>query len=131
MYSERILEHFEHPRNAGILPKADARVTVENPLCGDVLELAITIQDRCIQQSRFRAQGCVPLIACSSVLSEMIQGLTIDEAASIDVAQLLLRTGPLPQASGHAADMAIQVVRQLLGVYGGNRSPREHPDARA
>jgi nitrogen fixation protein NifU and related proteins len=120
MYSERILEHFENPRNTGILPTADARVTVENPLCGDVLELAITIQDRCIRQSRFLAQGCVPLIACSSVLSEMIQGLTIDEAASIDVAQLLLRTGPLPQGSAHVADMAIQAVRQLLKVQRGD-----------
>jgi nitrogen fixation protein NifU and related proteins len=120
MYSDTILEHFENPRNAGVLPKPDALARVENPVCGDVLELAITVEDRRIQQSRFLAQGCVPLIACSSVLSEMIQGLTIDEAASIDVAQLLLRTGPLPQGSAHVADMAIQAVRQLLKVQRGD-----------
>jgi NifU-like protein involved in Fe-S cluster formation len=122
MYSDRILEHFENPRNAGTLPRADAHVTIENPVCGDVLELAITVEDRRIQESRFRAQGCVPLIACSSMLAEMIQGLTIDEAASIDVSQLLFKTGPLPHASGHAADMAIQAVRQLLKVQRSNAS---------
>jgi nitrogen fixation protein NifU and related proteins len=114
MYSERILDHFENPRNAGELPQADARVLVENPVCGDVLELAIVVSDCRIQQSRFRAKGCVPLMACSSILAEMIEGLTIEQTASINTTQLLVKTGPLPQASRHVAEMAIQAVRQLL-----------------
>jgi len=114
MYSERILDHFENPRNAGELPQADARVLVENPVCGDVLELAIVVSDCRIQQSRFRAKGCVPLMACSSILAEMIEGLTIEQTASINTTQLLVETGPLPQASRHVAEMAIQALRQLL-----------------
>jgi NifU-like protein involved in Fe-S cluster formation len=122
MYSDKILEHFEKPRNAGALPKPDALVSVENPVCGDVLELAITVEDHRIQQSRFRAHGCVPLIACSSMLAEMIQGLTLEEVASIDVSKLLRETGPLPQASRHVADMAIQAIRQLVKIQLGDNS---------
>ena len=81
MFSERLLDHFENPRNAGELPDSDARVRVENPVCGDVLELSVFVSDQRIHQSRFRAKGCVPLMACSSILTEMIEGLTIAEAS--------------------------------------------------
>lgn len=114
MYSETILEHFANPRNAGELPDANARAKVSNPVCGDVLELAITVSHQRVQRARFRAKGCVPLMACSSILTEMIEGLTLQEAASISTARFLEKTGALPQASSHAAEMAIQAVRQVL-----------------
>lgn len=114
MFSERLLDHFENPRNAGELPGSDARVRVENPICGDILELSVSISEQRIQRSRFRAKGCVPLMACSSMLAEMIEGLTIAEASKIDTASFLANSGPLPQASGHAAEMAIEALREIV-----------------
>jgi len=114
MYSEKLLDHFENPRNGGELPAADTRAVVHNPVCGDILELAITINCGRVDQARFLAKGCVPLMACSSVLAEMIEGLTLDQLSSLSKTEFLQHTGPLPQASGHAAEMAIQAVRQLL-----------------
>ena len=114
MFSERLLDHFEHPRNAGELPGSDARVQVENPICGDVLELSVSVAEQRIQQSRFRAKGCVPVMACSSMLAEMLEGLTITEAAKINAESFLAKCGPLPQSSGHAAEMAVEAIREIL-----------------
>ena len=71
MYSPQLLDHFEHPRNAGELADADARVRVENPACGDILELAVKVEGNCIQEIRFLAKGCVPAMACGSLITEM------------------------------------------------------------
>jgi nitrogen fixation NifU-like protein len=59
MYSAEVLDHFEHPRNAGTIADADASVRIENPACGDILELTIKIADGGIEEIRFRAKGCV------------------------------------------------------------------------
>ncbi len=80
MYSPQVLDHFEHPRNAGELTNADARVRVENPVCGDILELAILVVGGRIDAVRFLAKGCVPAMACGSLITEMISGKTIEEA---------------------------------------------------
>jgi nitrogen fixation NifU-like protein len=114
MFSERLLDHFENPRNAGKLPDSDLRVRVENPICGDILELSVSISDQRIYQSRFRAKGCVPLMACSSILAEMIEGLTITEFSNINTKIFLANSGVLPQASGHAAEMAVEAIREIV-----------------
>ena len=114
MFSERLLDHFANPRNAGELPGSDARVRVDNPVCGDVLELSVSVSDQRIHQSRFRAKGCVPLMACASMMAEMIEGLTIAEAANINTTSFLASSGPLPQASGHAAEMVVEAVREVV-----------------
>lgn len=114
MYSEKLIDYFENPRNAGELRMPDARVRVENPICGDVLELSVVVSDQRIQHSRFRAKGCVPFMACSSMLAEMIEGLTIEEAAKIDNSRFLEKSGPLPQASAHAAEIALEAIRKIV-----------------
>ena len=76
MYSPQLLDHFEHPRNAGDLADADARVRVENPACGDILELSIKLFDGRIGEIRFRAKGCVPAMACGSLITEIAAGKT-------------------------------------------------------
>lgn len=114
MYSEKVLDHFAHPRNSGTLPEADARVIIENPVCGDVLELAVTIKESRIEHARFRAKGCVPLMACSSMLAEMIEGLSLEDAERIGAGEFADKAGQLPQASGHVTEMAVDAVRQLI-----------------
>ena len=114
MYSPQLLDHFEHPRNVGDLSDASAQVRVENPVCGDILELAIRVNTDCIVAIRFRAKGCVPAMACASAITEMAKGRTLVEAASIRRQDLVLQIGGLPEASGHAAQLAIDALAAVL-----------------
>ena len=80
MYSQLVLDHFEHPRNGGELPAANAVARIENPMCGDMLEVSLRLENGVIAEVRFRAKGCVPAIACASRLTEMVEGLTVADA---------------------------------------------------
>ncbi len=114
MYSPRLIDQFEHPRNAGELADADARVRVENPACGDILELAIKVDGGHIREVRFRAKGCVPAMACGSLITELVSGKTIDEAVAITKEKVVDEIGGLPAASGHAAQLAVDAVRAVV-----------------
>ncbi len=114
MYSPQLLDHFEHPRNAGELPDADARVRIENPACGDILELAIKMDGGRITEICFRAKGCVPAMACASAMTELVKGKQAREASRISKAQIVAAVGGLPAASGHAAQLAIDALRAAL-----------------
>jgi nitrogen fixation NifU-like protein len=114
MYSPQLLDHFEHPRNAGELPDADAQVRVENPACGDILELAIKMNAGRISEIRFRAKGCVPGMACASAITELAKGKSRQEASAIGKAEVVKAVGGVPPASGHAAQLAIDALRAAL-----------------
>jgi len=114
MYAPELIDHFEHPRNAGELPDATARCRIENPACGDVLELAVKVVDRRVAEIGFRVKGCVPAMACASAMTELAKGRTVDEARNIGKEDVLRAVGSLPPASGHAAQLAIDVLRAVL-----------------
>ena len=114
MYSAQLLDHFEHPRNAGDLADATARVRVENPACGDILELSIKVVDGRVGEIRFLAKGCVPAMACGSLITEMIAGKTIEEGQGIRKEDVVKEIGGLPSASGHAAQLAVDALRAVL-----------------
>lgn len=115
MYSACVLEHFQHPRNAGALPGADACATVNNPACGDVLELALKTASGRIVEVRFRAKGCVSAIACGSQMTELVLQKTLTEARGLRSKQIIDALGGLPEASGHAAELAIDALNAALG----------------
>jgi nitrogen fixation NifU-like protein len=119
MYSSQVLDHFENPRNAGEVPNPDVRVRLENPACGDILELTAKIKDGVVTEIRFRAKGCVSAMACGSLLTEMVAGKTMHEAAAIPRESLVSEIGGLPQASGHAGHLAIDTLKALLAKAGG------------
>lgn len=114
MYSPELLDHFEHPRNSGELAGASDRVRIENPACGDILELAIRIADGRIDEIRFRAKGCVPAMACASAMTELAKGKSIEEARTIAKEDVVSAVGGLPEASGHAAQLAVDALRSAL-----------------
>ena len=114
MYSPQVLDHFEHPRNTGVVENADASAQVENPVCGDVLKLTARIAEGRISEIRFLSQGCVPAIACASVLTELVNGKTLREAQAITKEQLTNELGRLPEASSHAAQLAIDALLRML-----------------
>jgi nitrogen fixation NifU-like protein len=115
MYSTQMLDHFQNPRNAGEVADADAAAQIENPACGDVLRLTLKITGGRIAEIRFKAQGCVPSMACASALTELVAGRTPDEVRSLSRDALIAAVGGLPQASTHAAQLALDTLSAALG----------------
>lgn len=120
MYSAQLLDHFQNPRNAGEVPDATATVELENPVCGDLIRLSIKMRGQEIQEIRFKAKGCVPAIACGSALTELVHGKTAEEARQLKREDLIAAVGGLPQASTHAAKLALDALSQALAKIPGN-----------
>jgi nitrogen fixation NifU-like protein len=114
MYSVAVLDHFQNPRNAGTLDAATATVSVENPVCGDILELSVRVEAGRIAEARFRTRGCVTALACSSLLTELLRGKTPAEARAISSEQISEALGGLPPATLHGAQLARDAVQALL-----------------
>jgi nitrogen fixation NifU-like protein len=113
-YSEALKDHLARPRNAGELVDADAVAELTNPACGDRLRLALRIRDGRIIAARFLAYGCPPTLACGSALTEMLEGITVAEAARITRQQLTKVLGGLPARKSHAAALAIETLHDAL-----------------
>jgi nitrogen fixation protein NifU and related proteins len=113
-FNEIILDHFRAPHNAGDLPDATATVEVTNPVCGDVLRLAVRMQSGRISAARFKAQGCVAAIACSSELTDILVGKSPTELRAITPQEISAALGGLPPATFHAAQLATDSVAALL-----------------
>ena len=114
MYSAAVLDHFQNPRNVGTLDAATATISVENPVCGDILELSARMEAGRIAEARFRTRGCVTAMACSSLLTELLRGKTPAEVRGITPEQLSEALGGLPQATFHAAQLARDAVQALI-----------------
>jgi NifU-like protein involved in Fe-S cluster formation len=114
VYSAAVLDHFKNPRNAGELPGATAVVEVSNPACGDILQLAVRVENGRIAEARFKTRGCVTSIACSSLLTELLAGRTLDEARRITDDQISVALGGLPAATFHGSQLARDALEALL-----------------
>jgi len=114
MYSAQLLDHFQNPRNAGDVADPDAIAEIENPACGDVLRLSLKIKSGRIAEIRFKAKGCVPSMACASALTELVAGQTLDDSRSLHRETLIAAVGGLPQASTHAAQLALDTLAAAL-----------------
>jgi len=125
VYSRELLDHFEHPRNSGIVEHPDATVQVENPVCGDVLKLSAKVQNGRIAEIRFQAQGCVPVIACASAVTELLVAKSVLEAQRIRRDDIVKLVGGVPTASTHAAQLAADAIRALADKL----TPSYHPNA--
>ena len=114
MYSPTLLDYFQNPRNPGVVAAPDASVQLENPACGDILQLTMKIAGGRIAEIRFRAKGCVPVMACASLLTELALGKTTEEAGQLSREDLVQAIGGLPEASGHASHLAIDALQAAL-----------------
>jgi nitrogen fixation NifU-like protein len=113
MYSTQVLDHFRIRATPAPSPTRRLR-PVENPACGDVLKLTLRVAAGRIEEIRFLAQGCVPALACASLLTELVQGKTIAEARQLRREELIRAIGGLPQASTHASHLAMDTLAALL-----------------
>jgi nitrogen fixation protein NifU and related proteins len=114
MYSNEVLDHFHNPRNVGELDEPAAVAEASNPVCGDVMKLWILARDGRVMEAAFKAQGCVPAVACGSWLTEAIKGKTVAELAAISADEIETALGGLPTASRHASMLAVAALRGTI-----------------
>ncbi len=126
MFSERLLDHFKIPRNVGTLDPPAVSVEVTNPVCGDVLRLAARFEGDVAVEVRFLARGCTASVAAGSALTELARGKKRQELAAIDADAVESTLGGLPPASRHAAALAIDALRALLGAGAGMPEPSKN-----
>jgi nitrogen fixation NifU-like protein len=117
-YSEIFKDHLANPRNVGELADADAVAEQVNPVCGDRLKLSLRARGGRIAAARFLAYGCAPTLACGSALTEMLKGLTTDEAARISRTGIIEAVGGLPARKRHAAALAVETLQAALQSLG-------------
>ncbi len=116
-YSDIVLDHARNPRNAGPLPDANARGYQMNPVCGDTLVLMLRIEDGHITEARFQTEGCTASIATSSILTEMVTGLTLAEASALTHEDVAEAVGGLPPSKLHSAALVIDGLRRAIASY--------------
>ena len=118
-YSDKVLDHYENPRNVGKLDKLDINVgtgMVGAPACGDVMCLQIKVEDNVIQDAKFKTYGCGSAIASSSLLTEIVKGMTLDAASAIknsDIAEELA----LPPVKIHCSVLAEDAIKAAINDY--------------
>ena len=119
-YSEKVIEHYENPRNVGTFAKDEADDVgtglVGAPACGDVMRLQIKVKDGRIEDAKFKTFGCGSAIASSSLATEMIKGMTLDQAAQIKNTQLVEELN-LPPVKIHCSVLAEDAIKAAINDY--------------
>ncbi len=126
-YSEKVLEHYNNPRNVGSFEKDDPNVgtgLVGAPACGDVMKLQIKVSDAgVIEDARFKTFGCGSAIASSSLATEWIKGMTLDQAAEVKNTQIVEELN-LPPVKIHCSVLAEDAIKSAIEDYKKKRSTR-------
>ena len=116
-YSEKVIDHFQNPRNVGEIPDADGVGKVGNPACGDIMALYIKVADGRIVDARFKTFGCGAAIATSSMVTELVKGKTIEEALQISKRTVADALEGLPPTKMHCSNLAEDALRAAIEDY--------------
>jgi nitrogen fixation NifU-like protein len=117
MYTEKVMDHFQNPRNVGKIEDPDGFGKAGNPTCGDVLHLYIKVKDDRIEDVKFETFGCAAAIATSSIATEMIKGKNLDEALKISNKVVAEALDGLPPAKMHCSLLAENAIRDAIDDY--------------
>lgn len=128
IYSDKVMDHFNHPRNVGEIENADGVGTVGNPVCGDIMKMYLKIQDGTITDAKFKTFGCGSAIATSSMATEMIKGKTIQEALTLTNAAVAEALDGLPAHKMHCSILAEEAVKAALAHYYTSRGEAVPPE---
>lgn len=113
-YEEIILDHWRHPRNKGRLTRPDASAVEANPLCGDVVRIEVEIRDKVIGEIRFEGEGCAISLASASLLTELVQGKSVAQAAAMSDEDLLSALGGVVRTRLTCALLPLRALRKAL-----------------
>lgn len=117
MYSEKVMDHFQNPRNMGELKDADAVGRVGNPVCGDVMNIYIKVKDDRIADISFKTMGCAAAIATSSMVTELAKGKTLEEAEKISRKDVADALEGLPPIKMHCSNLAADGLKDAIQAY--------------
>jgi len=119
MYSDIVRDHFANPRNIGEIASPDATGSAKNEADGDKVELQLSIKDNIIKDAKVKVMGCVAAIASSSMLTEMIKGMKVDEARNFSKEELVDALGGLPENKVRCSLTCIDALKSALNTYSG------------
>ena len=117
LYSDKVMDHFEHPRNVGVIEDADGVGEVGNPLCGDIMKMYLKIEDDIIQDVKFETFGCGSAIASSSMATELIKGKPVSEAMKLTNKAVAEALDGLPAYKMHCSVLAEEAIQSALEDY--------------
>ena len=120
-YSEKVLDHFRNPRNVGTIEDADGYGKVGNPVCGDLMEIYIKVEDDIIKDIKFKTFGCGSAIATSSMVTELAKGMHIDEAMKITRKDVADELDGLPPKKMHCSNLAADALHAAIKNYKNKR----------
>ncbi|MHB1484631.1 MAG: Fe-S cluster assembly scaffold protein NifU [Saccharofermentanales bacterium] len=117
MYSDKVMDHFMHPRNVGEMENPTSTGTVGNAKCGDIMKIYLKIEDNIIKDAKFKTFGCGSAIATSSMATEMIIGKTVEEALTLSNKAVAEALDGLPPNKMHCSLLAEQAVKAAIKEY--------------
>ena len=117
MYSAKVMEHFQNPRNVGEIEDADGVGEVGNPVCGDIMALYIKVKDNRIIDAKFKTFGCGAAIATSSMVTELVKGRTLEEAKRISRDTVAEALDGLPPIKMHCSNLAADALHKAIEDY--------------
>lgn len=117
MYSDKVIDHFQNPRNVGDLPDCNGIGKVGNPVCGDMMEVYIKVVDGRLAEVKYKTFGCGAAVASGSMGTEMAKGKTIDEAMKITNRQVAEALDGLPPEKMHCSNLAADGIRLAIEDY--------------
>lgn len=125
-YSDRVMDHFRNPRNVGGIENPSGTGRAGNPVCGDIMELYVKIEDGIITDAKFKTFGCGAAIATSSMITEMVKGKTIEEALKISNRTVAESLDGLPPIKMHCSVLAEEALKSAVEDYL-SKSKRNRP----
>ncbi len=117
MYSDKVMDHFTHPRNVGEIENADGIGEVGNPKCGDIMRIYLKIDDNIITDAKFKTFGCGAAIASSSMATELIKGKNVDDAWSLTNKAVVQALEGLPPVKLHCSVLAEEAIHKAINDY--------------
>lgn len=117
MYSKKVMDHYEHPRNVGQIVGAEGVGQVGNPVCGDIMKIYLKIKDNVIIDVKFKTFGCGAAIATSSISTELVKGKTLEEALEITNKKVVNELDGLPPAKLHCSVLAEEAIKAAIADY--------------
>ena len=117
LYSDKVMDHFNNPRNVGVIDDADGVGEVGNPVCGDVMKITIKVENDIITDVKFQTLGCGAAFATSSIVTELAKGMTIQDGFAITKKQVAEELGGLPPAKMHCSVLATDGLKVAVNDY--------------